>query len=230
MRRKTLLGIAVGTYLGATLENSVLAADPSEAKEVITYSRSPSYLLSKLDLENDVVKSIAHAIIKPDYPLEAKIAKAYAFVTRNLTYIPEPEGQDIPKTPLQTLQDKGGDCEDLTLLLIVLLYHNNVETQLVDGTDHIAALAGPVTVEQLKYFLPQDMNRAEMSMYGDPPFLYLEATGGELSYPGWESKDNMKNALVVDIKTKEIISKIGPEPYTIKQEDGSFLTIEERKE
>jgi hypothetical protein len=48
-----------------------------------------------------------------------------------LTYQAEPTGEDVWKTSEQTLQDRGGDCEDLAILVQRVLEDLQIESQLI---------------------------------------------------------------------------------------------------
>ncbi len=52
-----------------------------------------------------------------------KIIKNYD----DLTYIPEKRGKDHWKSPLETIRDRGGDCEDLATVVFFVLRNQNTE-------------------------------------------------------------------------------------------------------
>lgn len=51
-----------------------------------------------------------------------------------LSYLPDPATRDIWQSPAQTLKRGGGDCEDLALLLLSVLEHQQIEAVLSIGT------------------------------------------------------------------------------------------------
>lgn len=51
-----------------------------------------------------------------------------------LRYLPDPPTRDIWQSPGFTRRRHGGDCEDLALLVVSLLTHENIPSYLVTGT------------------------------------------------------------------------------------------------
>ncbi len=220
-------GILACVAMGFVLDSLAHAEEP----EVIIYREDLSYILSDADRDHESIKTTAHTLTKPTDTIEDKILKAYNFVTQKIAYIPEPKGVNILQKPSDTLR-KGGDSEDISVLLVALLYHNSVKTYFIDGEDHAAVLAGPVTGAQNNTFFPEGALTAFITAYSgisdehpEGQFVYLEATGGKDGYPGaTPTNNNMRTALVIDIINHTYIAKIGTKPITIKRKDGSFMS------
>ena len=64
-----------------------------------------------------------------------------AFVQQCVPYVPDPEtlGHDYPRFPIETLVDRGGDCEDKAALLLALMKTFGYDVKMVEFTDHVAA-------------------------------------------------------------------------------------------
>ena len=102
---------------------------------------------------------------------DAAVELAVCFV-QSLRYIPDNAAlaYDYPKYPLETLYDKGGDCEDTSILLVSLIREMGYGCCLVAFDDHMGAgiLGDP---NRYGYYFEEAGNR----------YYYVETTD-----EGWE--------------------------------------------
>lgn len=56
--------------------------------------------------------------------------------TKQLQYLPDPATADVWQSSWRTLQRKGGDCEDLTILIVSMLLYANISAYPVGGELH----------------------------------------------------------------------------------------------
>ena len=86
---------------------------------------------------------------------EAIITTLYRYIVEEYTYIPDPEGTELIRSPYETITLKGGDCEDLSILLMSLLENLDIKTYLVLTEDHAYALAYDVNIQSLWPYVEQ---------------------------------------------------------------------------
>lgn len=81
------------------------------------------YVLLLLALVLGAVR--AHAAGTPESPEPKEPAtpqKIFDILVENVRYTPEPEGLDVVQPPVYTIRVERGDCEDIALLYVQLLY------------------------------------------------------------------------------------------------------------
>ena len=81
----------------------------------------------------------------------------YRHIVETFNYIADPEGEEVIQTPEETIQRKGGDCEDLSILLISLLENVNISTYLVLTDTHAYALAYGINGSDLWQYVEQSL-------------------------------------------------------------------------
>lgn len=80
---------------------------------------------------------------------EYQINALYRYVVENFNYYSDPRSREFIQSPSETMKVKGGDCEDLTILLMSLLENLGIKTYLVLTEDHAYCLAGDIDTEVL---------------------------------------------------------------------------------
>jgi len=100
------------------------------------------YVTHPLDDEyvGRLAATIKDAADKERYSEYKTIGLAAAFV-QNLPYNPDPETtpyDEYPRYPVETLVDKGGDCEDTSILLAAILDSMGYGVVLVNPSHHLA--------------------------------------------------------------------------------------------
>lgn len=97
-------------------------------------NNSHQYLLSlAAQLDADAA---AHGFSKPELA-----EYLVAFVQQGIPYVKDPynKGNDYPKYPIETIIDRGGDCEDKSALLVALLNTFGFDAVLIVLPGHMAA-------------------------------------------------------------------------------------------
>lgn len=99
--------------------------------------------LNKLELNDEDLQTYALSIIQTckNNTSVCILNSIYRHIVENYEYIADPEDEEIIQTPQETITKKGGDCEDLTILLISLLENIGLNSYLVLTDTHAYALA-----------------------------------------------------------------------------------------
>ncbi|MBU0496840.1 MAG: transglutaminase-like domain-containing protein [Candidatus Thermoplasmatota archaeon] len=93
---------------------------------------------------------------------ECQVNAIYRHLVENYNYVSDPEGVELIQTPEETIQINGGDCEDLTILLISLLENIGIKTYLVLTDTHAYSLAYDINSNDLwNYVEPSLINQVE---------------------------------------------------------------------
>ncbi|MCG7847885.1 MAG: transglutaminase-like domain-containing protein [ANME-2 cluster archaeon] len=103
----------------------------------------------------------------PSGDKECQISEIYRYVVENYSYYSDPRNQEFIQSPYDTMDVQGGDCEDLTILLMSLLENLGIKTYFVITDDHAYCLAYDVDTDNLMQYLEeplliqvlQDMNQ-----------------------------------------------------------------------
>lgn len=91
----------------------------------------------------------------PSGDKECQLTRIYRYVADNYDYYGDPQSKQIIQSPYETLDVKGGDCEDLAILLSSLLENVGIKTYLVLTDNHAYALACGVNVTELWPYIKQ---------------------------------------------------------------------------
>ncbi len=99
--------------------------------------------LNKIELDNQSLQKYAISIIKECNTTEPAciLNQIYRHIVENFKYISDPEDEEVIQSPFETIKIKGGDCEDLSILLISLLENIGITSYLVLTDTHAYALA-----------------------------------------------------------------------------------------
>lgn len=169
-------------------------------------------VLSALGLEDDwyegdlseYAKPYVDAIVKNDPVLrqkaidaskdcwsgdkECQLISIYDYVVHDIKYYSDPRDDEYIQTPYQTLEYKGGDCEDLAALLNSLLESIGIKTLLVLSESHAYSLACGFDVDLLRNYTRQKfIATKEVSRNTDTITLEPKQTsyiGGDETYTG----------------------------------------------
>jgi hypothetical protein len=119
--------------------------------------------ISKIDTSNVTLRSYANSIIK-DYPpnnKEAQVNAIYRYIVENYNYVSDPRQSEFIQSPGETMQIKGGDCEDLAIFLDSLLENIGIKTYLVLTDTHCYALAYDINPTALWTYAEQSLIKQE---------------------------------------------------------------------
>ncbi|MDH7517697.1 MAG: transglutaminase-like domain-containing protein [Candidatus Thermoplasmatota archaeon] len=116
--------------------------------------------INKIVTNNITLRSYANSIIRDSClsgDKECQINAVYRYVVENYNYISDPTGTELIQTPQETMQIKGGDCEDLAILLSSLLENIGIKTYLVLTENHAYCLASDVDTNALWTYVEQSL-------------------------------------------------------------------------
>lgn len=88
---------------------------------------------------------------------EYQINALYRYVVENFNYYSDPRSREFIQSPSETMKVKGGDCEDLTILLMSLLENLGIKTYIVFTEDHAYCLAGDVDTEVMGQYIQESI-------------------------------------------------------------------------
>jgi hypothetical protein len=134
--------------------------------------------ISKIVVNDVDFRAYANAIIKrcPSTDKECKINAIYRHVVENYTYISDPIDEELIQTPQQTMKIKGGDCEDLTILLNSLLENIGIKTYLILTQDHTYSLAYDVNISNLWKYVENSLIKQVEKDSGENIWQNIEKT------------------------------------------------------
>jgi tetratricopeptide (TPR) repeat protein/sugar lactone lactonase YvrE len=138
-----------------------------------------------------------------------QVMQVYSWLSAmGIRYISDPAASnaknsaiDYVQFPYQTFQNKGGDCDDLLVLVSSLLSGIGINTAFVDLPEHvIPAFDTGMTTEDIEKY---GFNRADFITRGNTIWMILETTvlGKENFYRSWKSaveayKQTMESGII----------------------------------
>lgn len=106
----------------------------------LSYARINSTVYSDYIIVDSEIKTIADNIAVSSCPSGSKVCHAKAmfyFVKDNLEYVSDPTAFEYVKTAKESLVNKGGDCDDASVLLSTFLNAVGINTRLVFVPGHV---------------------------------------------------------------------------------------------
>lgn len=115
--------------------------------------------ISKIVFEDSYLRKLATWIVSkcPYGDKECQINEIYRYIVENYNYYSDPRQTEYIQSPLETINYKGGDCEDLSILLNSLLENIGIKTYLVLTEDHAYSLACGINTEELQEYVEEDI-------------------------------------------------------------------------
>lgn len=93
----------------------------------------------------------------PSGDKECQVNTLYRHVVENYDYYSDPRSRELIQSPSETMNIKGGDCEDLTILLISLLENLGINTYFVLTENHAYCLACGMDTEDLYQYIEESI-------------------------------------------------------------------------
>jgi len=115
---------------------------------------------------------------------ECQINKIYREIADKYKYRADPRNNGLIQDPSNTIRIRGGDCEDLTILMMSLLENIGIDTYLVLTKNHAYALACGIDVDSLQEEIIISMNKKE-TLYEEQVLIEAESAkyyGGKGQY------------------------------------------------
>ena len=126
---------------------------------------------------------------------ECQATEIYSYVVKNYNYYDDPRFRDFIQSVEETITLKGGDCEDLTILLNSLLENIGIKTYMVVTENHVYSLACGLD-EQMPFEGLNDDRVMKWYTVDNEQCVVLDATAGSNSYVGYEHDiDGNKTAI-----------------------------------
>jgi len=185
---------------------------------VFLYYIYPLYILSEDEFEvylREIVvgdlqlRKKASAIVWdcPSADKECQVNEIFRHVVENYKYYGDPRRGEFVQSVSDTKEVKGGDCEDLTILLNSLLENIGIKTYLVLTADHAYSLACGLDIDRLQEEILESF-RIRQEFYNgiyyprftkvdittvhyeidDEVCVILDSTIGPLGYPGYDTQ------------------------------------------
>ena len=135
--------------------------------------------LNKVSLGDEYLASYARSLLSEASCVDDAciVNTLYRHVVTTYEYIPDPEGSELIKSPQETILDGGGDCEDLTILLISLLENVDIHTYLVLTDTHAYGLAYGINGSNLWIYAEESLLEQVENDHGtDIHKLYHDTT------------------------------------------------------
>lgn len=133
---------------------------------------------------------------------ECQATKIYSYVVKNYKYYDDPRFRDFIQSVNETMGLKGGDCEDLTILLNSLLENIGIKTYLVVTEDHVYSLVCNLNKDRLSSI--SFNSTAVMKWYNvdDEQCIVLDASAGPNSYIGFEPYKGSNKTAIDSVNNK----------------------------
>jgi len=111
--------------------------------------------ISKIVFSSSDLRSKASSIVRncPSGDKECQVNKIYRNIVDNYDYYSDPRATELIQTPFETMKIKGGDCEDLTILLNSLLENLGIKTYLVLTDTHAYSLVCGLDSDDLSIYV-----------------------------------------------------------------------------
>ncbi|PKP58980.1 MAG: hypothetical protein CVT89_01860 [Candidatus Altiarchaeales archaeon HGW-Altiarchaeales-2] len=137
-------------------DSEELSSDEKSNDSVI--QRAEPYM-TKIIFKDKNLRSKAASIAGdcPSGDKECQLNKIYLYIVENYKYYSDPTGQEYIQSPDETMDIKGGDCEDLTILLNSLLENIGIKTYIVLTDNHTYSLTCGINTKNMEQYVKEDV-------------------------------------------------------------------------
>jgi len=138
--------------------------------------------IEPIETNNIELRRQAVSIVEncPSNNNECYVNEIYRHVVENFNYYPDPRRDELIQTPFETLDIKGGDCEDLTILLNSYLENVGVETYVVLTDTHAYSLACGIDTDSLYGYIQESLINQIARELGETQELEVIVKNGEI--------------------------------------------------
>jgi hypothetical protein len=136
--------------IASPLACQIVETEPYEVRLAKPY-------MEKIVFDDAELRELAGGIVQGYPDREGKVNAIYRYIVEDFTYIADPEGTNYIQSPSQTLNFKGGDCEDLTILACSLLENIGIRTYLVLTETHAYALVSGIDPDNLWKYVNESL-------------------------------------------------------------------------
>ena len=113
--------------------------------------------IDKIVVDDGELRELASAIVEDYGEKEGEVNAIYRYIVENFIYIADPESTEFVQSPFETLDLKGGDCEDLAILACSLLENIGIKTYLVLTENHAYALVSGINSDNLWEYIHESL-------------------------------------------------------------------------
>ena len=146
-----LCGVAIIVIVVASpLTCHIVEIEPYEVRLAKPY-------IEKIVLDDAELTELAEGIVQGYPDREGQVNAIYRYIVEDFTYIADPEDTESIQSPFETLDVKGGDCEDLAILACSLLGNIVIKTYLVLTENHAYALVSGIDSDNLWRYINKSL-------------------------------------------------------------------------
>ncbi len=157
--------------------------------KTLPYKTSDKYI-NKIEVKNSQLRNLAlsQASACKSGDRECLVNQIYKYVVNNYHYYSDPRVSEYIQPVNETIKNKGGDCEDLTILLNSLLENAGIKTYFVLTPSHSFTLACDINSTKLYKYILEDLKRTETTVRNEQVsikqnyYYYLGGEGEKLDY------------------------------------------------
>ena len=128
----------------------IVQIEPYEVRRAKPY-------IEKIVVDDAGLRELASALTQGCSENECKVNAIYRYIVENFSYIADPEQAEFVQSAFETLDLKGGDCEDLAILACSLLENIGIRTYLVLTEDHAYALVAGINPDNLWKYINKSL-------------------------------------------------------------------------
>jgi len=172
--------------------------------------------IRKIEVDDETLRNVAALMVSdcPSGDQECHTISIFYELLENYEYFGDPRSRELIQTPDQTMELKGGDCEDLSILLNSLLENLGIKTYLVLGEEHAYSLACGLDPEYMNSLVE------ESSLYYLAE-LYEEELSKEMG-KAYKVKGRVKNGnIVISYESKQSFLLEGGEAMYLSAGDST---------
>ena len=113
--------------------------------------------VNEIVFEDITLRTKAAEIVRdcPSGDKDCQINKLYRYVVEDYSYYSDPRQNEFIQSPYDTMEVGGGDCEDLTIMLMSFLENMGINTYFVLTKDHAYSLACDVDTNNLVEYMKE---------------------------------------------------------------------------
>ena len=141
---------AVAIVIVYVLIGRIVEIEPYEVRLAKPY-------IDKIVIDDDELRELASAIVEDYGEKEGKVNAIYRYIVEDFIYEADPEYTESIQSPFETLDLKGGDCEDLAILACSLLENIGIKTYLVLTENHAYALVSGINSDNLWKYINKSL-------------------------------------------------------------------------
>ena len=175
-----ILFIFIGFYIFSSYFGDKENTSSLNLKDPVVVQAEP--YINKIVNEDIKLRSFASSITNEclSGDKECQLNKIYDYVTNNLSYYSDPRSNEFIQSPSETLKVKGGDCEDLTILMNSLLENLGFKTYIVLTDNHAYSLACGIDTDKLWSYIKDNLVEEMSSELGNEGTYDTEIKSGQL--------------------------------------------------